>query len=112
MHTRDGGSAGSTLPDDRRAAAEAAFRDFRRADIAAIKDLLAAELATGEALAELVGPTLVPGSLAGLDLDAFNRSLTQGPIAEDGNRLDALQKGRAATVESLKSSWATPPASP
>lgn len=105
--------AAAAVPDDRRPAAETSIRDFRLADLAAIKEMLAAEIATGTVLADLVAPTLAPGGLAALDLDAFNRSLTGGAIAEAGARLDALQKGRAARVESLKSSLAPPaPAAP
>lgn len=104
-------ASAATLPDDRRAAAEASLRDFRLADLASIRELLAAEIATGQALADLVAPTLSTGSLGSLDLDAFNRSLTEGPIAATGNRLDALQKGRLAAVEALKAKLA-PPAAP
>lgn len=102
----------AALPDDPRAAAESSLRDFRAADLAAIKELLAAEIATGAALGDLVAPTLAPGRLAELDLDAFNRSLTDGPIAAAGHRLDALQKARAAAVEALEAKFTPPTAAP
>ena len=98
----------ANLPDDRRAAAETTLRDFRRADLAAIKELLATEIETGKALAEVLAPALEPGGLAGLDLDAFSRSLREGAIFSAGSALDERQKSRQEKVAALEAALAAP----
>jgi hypothetical protein len=98
----------ANLPDDRRAAAETTLRDFRRADLAAIKELLATEIETGKALAEVLAPALEPGGLAGLDLDAFSRSLREGAIFSAGSALDERQKSRQGKVAALEAALAAP----
>jgi hypothetical protein len=101
----------ATLPGEARAAAEATLRDFRQADLASIRELLSAEIETGQALGRLLAPSLEPGGLAKLDLDAFATSLKEGEIRSTGLRLDELQKARKESIAALESAIA-PPSSP
>lgn len=101
----------AAMPDDRRVAAEAALRDFRHSDLAAIRELLASEIETGKALGNVLAPALEPGGLARLDLDVFARALKEGEIHAAGSRLDELQKARKERIAALDAAI-TPPTPP
>jgi hypothetical protein len=101
-------AAVATMPEDRRNAAETALREFRNADLATIKELLASEIETGKALGKILAPALEPGGLAKLDLDAFSASLTGGEIRATGSRLEELQAARLAKVTAFEAALASP----
>jgi len=96
----------AALPEDRRPAAEVALREFRAADLVAIRELLATEIETGRALAVTIAPSLAAGGLEAVDFDALLRSLQDGEIVAAGNRLSDLQQARIETVAALEAALA------